>query len=79
MRDIADRLKILIAERLGVDEATVTPDASFIDDLGADSLDLVDLMTSLEEEFGLELTETEMEGIHTVKDAADYIGLKRGS
>ena len=70
---IYDRLKGLVTEQLGVDEEEVTPEASFVDDLNADSLDLVELIMSLEEEFGLEISDEDAERIKTVGDAAEYI------
>ncbi|HEY7909065.1 MAG TPA: acyl carrier protein [Thermomicrobiales bacterium] len=70
---IYDRLKGLVTEQLGVDEEEVTPEASFVDDLNADSLDLVELIMSLEEEFGLEISDEDAEKIVTVGDAANYI------
>ncbi len=70
---IYDRLKGLVTEQLGVDEEEVTPEASFVDDLNADSLDLVELIMSLEEEFGLEISDEDAEKILTVGDAASYI------
>lgn len=68
-----DRLKKIIVEQLGVDEADVKPEASFVDDLNADSLDLVELIMSLEEEFGMEISDQEAEKIKTVGDAQEYI------
>lgn len=70
---IYDRLKGIVTEQLGVDEEEVTPEASFVDDLNADSLDLVELIMSLEEEFGLEISDEDAEKILTVGDAANYI------
>ena len=70
---IYDRLKVIVTEQLGVDEEEVTPQASFVDDLNADSLDLVELIMSLEEEFGLEISDEDAEKIVTVQDAATYI------
>ena len=71
--DVYDRMKKIIVEQLGVDEADVTPTASFVEDLNADSLDLVELIMSLEEEFNLEISDEDAEKIHTVQDAVDYI------
>jgi acyl carrier protein len=68
-----DRLKKIIVEQLGVDEEEVTPQASFVDDLNADSLDLVELIMSLEEEFGMEISDEDAERIQKVQDAVDYI------
>ncbi|MHB8646908.1 MAG: acyl carrier protein [Thermomicrobiales bacterium] len=70
---IYDRLKGIVTEQLGVDEEEITPEASFVDDLNADSLDLVELIMSLEEEFGLEISDEDAEKILTVGDAATYI------
>src|SRR5919112_35607 len=68
-----ERLKKIVVEQLGVDEEDVKPEASFVDDLNADSLDLVELIMSLEEEFGTEISDEDAEKIRTVQDAADYI------
>ncbi len=68
-----ERLKKIVVEQLGVDESEVTPEALFVDDLNADSLDLVELIMSLEEEFGMEISDEEAEKIRTVADAAEYI------
>ena len=70
---VEDKVKQIIVEQLGVDESEVTPTASFIDDLGADSLDTVELVMALEEGFGLEIPDEEAEKIATVKDAIKYI------
>jgi acyl carrier protein len=71
---VADKVKSIIVEQLGVDEEEVTPDASFVDDLGADSLDTVELVMAFEEEFGIEIPDEDAEKIRTVQDAVDYIG-----
>ena len=68
-----EKVKQIIVEQLGVDEAEVTPTASFIDDLGADSLDTVELVMALEEGFGIEIPDEDAEKITTVKDALSYI------
>ena len=73
LKEIADKIKRIVVEHLGVDEAKVTPEASFIDDLGADSLDTVELVMAFEEEFNVEIPEDAAEKIATVKDAIDYI------
>ena len=68
-----ERLKKIIVEQLGVDEEEVTPQASFVEDLNADSLDLVELIMSLEEEFGMEISDEDAERIQKVQDAVEYI------
>ena len=68
-----ERLKKIVVEQLGADEDEVKPEASFVDDLNADSLDLVELIMSLEVEFGTEISEEDAETILTVQDAVDYI------
>ena len=70
---VADKVKSIIVEQLGVDEEEVTPDASFVDDLGADSLDTVELVMALEEEFDTEIPDEQAEKIQTVGQAIDYI------
>ncbi len=74
MSDVAERVKKIVIEHLGVDEAKVTDSASFIDDLGADSLDTVELVMAFEEEFGCEIPDDAAENILTVKDAITFIG-----
>ncbi len=71
--DITDRVKKIVVEHLGVDETKVSDTASFIDDLGADSLDTVELVMAFEEEFGCEIPDDAAEKIVTVKDAIDFI------
>ena len=73
MSDTPDRVKKIVVEHLGVEEDKVTPDASFIDDLGADSLDTVELVMAFEEEFGVEIPDDAAETILTVGDAVKYI------
>ena len=68
-----ERLKKIIVEQLGVDEEEVTPTASFVEDLNADSLDLVELSMSLEEEFGMEISDEDAERIQKVSDAVEFI------
>ncbi|MEJ5375259.1 MAG: acyl carrier protein [bacterium] len=73
MEQITRRLKEIIAEQLGVSEEEIVPEASFVDDLGADSLDLVELIMALEEEFDMEISDEDAEKIQTVQDAINYI------
>ena len=73
MASVEERVKQIIVEQLGVDEAEVTPKASFVDDLGADSLDTVELVMAFEEAFDIEIPDEQAEKIRTVKDAVDYI------
>ena len=68
-----ERLKKMVVEQLGVEEDEVKPEASFVDDLNADSLDLVELIMALEEEFGTEISDEDAEKIRTVQDAIDYL------
>jgi len=72
-QEIEEKVKKIVVEQLGVNEEDVTPDASFVDDLGADSLDTVELVMALEEEFGIEIPDEEAEKIKNVGQAADYI------
>jgi acyl carrier protein len=71
--DIEEKVTAIVAEKLGVDKAEVTPDAVFIDDLGADSLDLVELIMAMEEEFGFEIADEEAEKLRTVGDVIKFI------
>jgi len=71
--DIQTRLKKIVVDQLGVDESEVVPSASFIEDLNADSLDLVELIMSLEEEFSMQISDEDAEKITTVQEAEDYI------
>ncbi|CAG0944963.1 MAG: acyl carrier protein [Gammaproteobacteria bacterium] len=73
MSSIAEQVKSIVAEQLGVKEEEVTNDASFVEDLGADSLDTVELVMALEEEFDTEIPDEEAEKITTVQEAIDYI------
>jgi acyl carrier protein len=74
MAAVDDKVKQIIVEQLGVDEGEVTPNASFVDDLGADSLDTVELVMAFEEAFEIEIPDEDAEKIRTVQDAVDYIG-----
>ena len=74
---IIDELKELIATKLSVDVAQVTPDAKFTDDLGADSLDLVELVMELEENFGIEISDDDSQNFQTVSDVAAYVESKK--
>src|SRR6201984_3189597 len=76
---VADKVKSIIVEQLGVDEEEVTADASFVDDLGADSLDTVELVMAFEEEFGIEIPDDAAESIVTVGDAVKYIDKSAGA
>ena len=76
MASVDERVKQIIVEQLGVDEAEVTANASFVDDLGADSLDIVELVMAFEEAFELEIPDEDAEKIMTVKDAVEYIDNK---
>ncbi|WP_321370905.1 acyl carrier protein [uncultured Desulfuromusa sp.] len=73
MASIEERVKQIVAEQLGVDEDQVVDSAAFMDDLGADSLDTVELVMALEEEFDVEISDEDAEKIQTVKNAIDYI------
>jgi acyl carrier protein len=73
MASAEERVKQIIVEQLGVEEGEVTPSASFVDDLGADSLDTVELVMAFEEAFDIEIPDEDAEKIRTVKDAVDYI------
>lgn len=73
MGSVEERVKKIVAEQLGVDDEEVTPEASFVDDLGADSLDTVELVMAFEEEFGIEIPDDDAEKIITVQNSIDYI------
>ena len=77
MNEILDKIKEIVVDQLGVDEDVVTPDATFLNDLEADSLDVVELMMALEEEFDIEIPDEEAEKISTVSDLANYIAEKQ--
>ena len=72
-KEFGEKVKALISEKLGVDESEITPSASFADDLGADSLDQVELVMALEEAYGLEISDADTERIRTVQDAIEYV------
>ena len=78
MSDTAERVKKIVVEHLGIEEEKVNEGASFIDDLGADSLDTVELVMAFEEEFGIEIPDDAAEKILTVKDAIDFIDSNAG-
>jgi acyl carrier protein len=73
MSEVQDKIKQIIVDELGVDEAEVTENARFIEDLGADSLDLVELVMRFEEEFGIEIPDEDAEKIQSVRDAYSYV------
>ena len=73
MSDIADRVKEIVAKQLGAEDEAITPEATFVEDLGADSLDVVELVMAFEEEFGLEIPDDKAEDIKTVQSAVDFI------
>ena len=75
--DVSSKVKKIVADHLGIDEAKVTEESSFIDDLGADSLDTVELVMAFEEKFGIEIPDDAAETIQTVKNAIDYIESKK--
>jgi acyl carrier protein len=76
MSDVAERVKKIVVEHLGVDEAKVTDNASFIDDLGADSLDTVELVMEFEKEFNIDIPDEDAEKLRTVGDALNYLKSK---
>ena len=77
MSDIEEQVKKIVVEHLGIDESKVTPTARFIDDLGADSLDTVELVMAFEEKFNIEIPDDAAETIMTVQNAIDYIDSKK--
>lgn len=76
--EILDKVKTIIVQQLGTSEGEVTEEASFVDDLGADSLDIVELIMALEEEFDLQISDKDAEQLTTVGEAVDYIKRQRG-
>ena len=77
MSEVADKVNKIIVEQLGVSPDEVKPEASFVDDLGADSLDLTELIMAMEEEFDIEIADDDAQKIQTVQDAIDYIESKQ--
>ena len=77
MSEVESQVKQIVVEHLGIDEAKVTPESKFIDDLGADSLDTVELVMAFEEKFGIEIPDDAAETIQTVQNAIDYIQSKK--
>lgn len=77
MSDVSDKVKKIIVEQLGVNAGDVKPEASFVEDLGADSLDLTELIMAMEEEFDLEIADEDAQKILKVQDAIDYIEKKK--
>ena len=76
---IADRVNSIIIDQLGVEVASLVPEANLLDDLGADSLDVVELVMALEEEFNIEVPDDDVENIRTVRDVIDYVGTKNAA
>lgn len=76
MENVEQRVKKIVAEQLGVNEAEIKNESSFVDDLGADSLDTVELVMALEEEFDVSVPEEELEGVETVQQAYDIVAAK---
>ena len=76
MSEVQDQVKKIVVDHLGIDESKITPEAKFIDDLGADSLDTVELVMAFEEEFGSEISDSEAEKILTVGDAIKFVESK---
>ena len=77
MSNVEEQVKNIVVEHLGIDESKVNPEAKFIDDLGADSLDTVELVMAFEEKFGIEIPDDAAETIQTVQNAIDYIQTKK--
>ncbi len=76
MDDVFEKVKSIIADKLGVEPTSISENSSFIDDLGADSLDVVDIVMAFEDEFGIKVEDEELEKFSTVKDVMDYIKAK---
>jgi acyl carrier protein len=76
--DVLDKVRAVISEKLEVEASKITPEANFTDDLGADSLDVVELVMALEEEFDIEIPDEEAEKLQTVQSVIDYIAAKKG-
>ena len=77
MSEVQDQVKKIVVDHLGIEESKITPEAKFIDDLGADSLDTVELVMAFEEQFGIEIPDDAAETIQTVQNAIDYIESKK--
>ena len=76
-KNVAEKVKEIISEQLGVDSAKVVPEASFSDDFGADSLDIVELVTALEDQLGTRISDEDLQEIRTVKNVIDYVSNKQ--
>jgi acyl carrier protein len=76
--DVLAKVQEVVADKLDVDTSKITPEASFANDLGADSLDVVELVMALEEEFGVEIPDEEAEKLQTVQNVVDYVNAKKG-
>ena len=79
MEQLAEKVTSLVGEQLGVERAVLVPEANLLDDLGADSLDVVELVMALEEEFGIEVPDDDVENIRTIQDIVSYITGKTGA
>lgn len=73
MSAVSSRIRSIISEQLGISEDEITPDSSFMEDLGADSLDIVEVIMAIEEEYGMEIPDAEVEGMDTVKALVEYV------
>ena len=76
MQQVTEKVNSIIVERLGVDNSSLVPEANLLDDLGADSLDVVELVMALEEEFNIEVPDEDVEGIRTIGDIVQYVGAR---